>query len=115
MQKVIKISIFLFKLASTILGQPLRLEYFPSNFGSQTSQPIANHNTSVNGMTNYLHINVKPYPYQIGPWNDGKNQKICPNITDELSPLPNQKSYVIESNLSPPIDNRKQHSFFPSS
>jgi hypothetical protein len=71
MQKVIKISIFLFTLASAILGQPLCLEYFPSNFGSQTSQPIAtdakryNHNTSVDGMTNYLqiHINVNPYPY----------------------------------------------------
>jgi hypothetical protein len=121
MQKVIKISIFLFTLASTIMGQPLCLEYFPSNFGSQTSQPIAtdvrryNHNTSIHGMTNHLHINVNPYPYQIGPWNDGKNQKICPNITDELSPLPNQKSYLIESNLSPPIDNRKQHRFFPIS
>ena len=113
MQKVIKISIFLFTLASTILGQPLCLEYFPSNFGSQTSQPIAtdvrryNHNTSVNGMTNYLHINVNPYY--------GKNQKICPNVTDELSPLPNQKSYLIESNLSPPIDNRKELRFFPIS
>ena len=117
MQKVIKISIFLFTLASTILGQPFCLEYFPTNFGSQTSQPIAtdvrryNHNTSVNGMTNYLHINVNLCPYQIEPWNDGKNQKIRPNVTDELSPLPNQKSYLIESNLSPPIDNRKEHFF----
>ena len=117
MQKVIKISIFLFTLAATILGQPLGLENFPSNLGSQTSQPVAtdvrgyNHNTSVNGMTNYLHVNVNPYLYQVGPWNDGKNQKICPNITDELIPLPNQKSYLIESNLSPPIDNRKERRF----
>ncbi len=37
-----------------------------------------------------------------------KDMKICPSITHKLSLLPNQKSYSIESNLSPPIDNRKQ-------
>ncbi len=90
MQKVIKISIFLFALAPTILGHQLFLEYFPSNFGSQTSQPIATdvrrykYSTSVTCTTNYLHINVNTYPYQIGLWNDGKYQKISPNITDEL-------------------------------
>jgi hypothetical protein len=69
-------------------------------------------NTSVSDMTNYRIQTPNPYPYRIGPWNnDGKNQKICQNITDALSPLPNQKSYLIEFNLSPPTGNIKEHHF----
>ena len=63
-------------------------------------------------MTSSAHQLPNPYPYQIGPWNNGKFQKISPNITDESSPLPNHKSYLIESNLSPPIVNIKAHLFF---
>ena len=69
-------------------------------------------NTPVIGMTSSAHQLPNPYPYQIGPWNNGKFQKISPNITDESSPLPNQKAYLIESNLSPPIVNIKTHIFF---
>ena len=35
-------------------------------------------------------------------WNEAQNQLLLPNITDKSSPLSNQKSYRIESNLSPP-------------
>ncbi len=51
-------------------------------------------NTSVNRMTNNTILIPTPYPYPFEPWNNDKNQKICPNITDEFSPLSNQKSYL---------------------
>ena len=44
-------------------------------------------------------------------WNEAQNQLLLPNITDKSSPLPNQKSYRIESNLSPPKIHQKHRAY----
>ena len=53
----------------------------------------------VNGKTELPPLIPLALFFQSGFWNEAQNQLLLSNITDKSSPLPNQKSYRIESNL----------------
>ncbi len=59
--------------------------------------------TKVNVMTDSQPSTPRAIFFQSRFWNEAQNQLLLPNITNKSSPLPNQKSYRIESNLSPPL------------
>jgi hypothetical protein len=44
-------------------------------------------------------------------WNEAQNQLLLPNITDKSSPLLYQKSYRMDSNLSPPKIHQKHRAY----
>ena len=58
--------------------------------------------TKVNDMTDSQLPTPRALFFQSRFWNEAQNQLLLPNITDKSSPLPNQKSYRIKSNLSSP-------------
>jgi hypothetical protein len=67
--------------------------------------------TKLNDMTDSQPQTPRALFFQSRFWNEAQNHLLLPNITDKSSPLPNQKSYRIESNLSPPKIRQKHRAY----